>query len=477
MTVPRFNLNRRKFILRSVSTIAIFATPGKFLHAEEHPSRIVAGPAMAKLVLDLGPETAVWAFNQQVPGPLLRYRQGDILSLEVENQLEVPTTIHWHGLRVPVEMDGVPFLSQKPIEPGATYHYEFKLHDAGTFWYHPHVDSSQQVGRGLRGALIVDELQSPQVDRDVLWVLDDWRLNQDAQIVPFSDNMRDASHNGRIGNVITVNGNIGEEFFVRAGERLRLRLVNVANSRTFALTFQDLNPWIIALDGHPIEPKSVQNDRIVLGAGQRTDLIVDVTGKPGEISSVVDSALGIDFAYELMRLVRNSDSSLPLHSRPAPPALLPNPVSKPDIANAERHQIVFEGGAMGGMSGAYLNGEFKTMRNLAELGKLWAVNGKIPGNVHTEPPLLTLELGKSYILELINRTAFEHPIHLHGHSFQVIRNNGKLLNNPPIRDTVLLQPSENQEIAFVADNPGLWMFHCHILEHQNTGMTSVIAVT
>ena len=447
------------------------------MRAEEHPSRIVAGPAMAKLVLDLGPETAVWAFNQQVPGPLLRYRQGDILSLEVENQLEVPTTIHWHGLRVPVEMDGVPFLSQKPIEPGATYHYEFKLHDAGTFWYHPHVDSSQQVGRGLRGALIVDELQSPQVDRDVLWVLDDWRLNQDAQIVPFSDNMRDASHNGRIGNVITVNGNIGEEFFVRAGERLRLRLVNVANSRTFALTFQGLNPWIIALDGHPVEPKSVQNDRIVLGAGQRTDLIVDVTGKPGEISSVVDSALGIDFAYELMRLVRNSGNSLSLHSRSAPLALHPNPVSRPDIANAERHQIVFEGGAMGGMSGAYLNGEFRTMRNLAELGKLWAVNGKIPGNVHTEPPLLTLELGKSYILELINRTAFEHPIHLHGHSFQVISNNGKLLKNPPIRDTVLLQPDDNQEIAFVADNPGQWMFHCHILEHQNTGMTSVIAVT
>ena len=397
------------------------------MRAEEHPSRIVAGPAMAKLVLDLGPETAVWAFNQQVPGPLLRYRQGDILSLEVENQLEVPTTIHWHGLRVPVEMDGVPFLSQKPIEPGATYHYEFKLHDAGTFWYHPHVDSSQQVGRGLRGALIVDELQSPQVDRDVLWVLDDWRLNQDAQIVPFSDNMRDASHNGRIGNVVTVNGNIGEEFFVRAG--------------------------------------------------QRTDLIVDVAGKPGEISSVVDSAFGIDFAYELMRLVRNTDSSLPFHSQSAPLALLPNPVSRPDIANAVRHQVVFEGGAMGGMSGAYLNGEFKTMRNLAELGKLWAINGKIPDNVHTDPPFLTLELGRSYILELINRTAFEHPIHLHGHSFQIIRNNGKQLKNPPIRDTVLLQPDDSQEIAFVADNPGQWMFHCHILEHQNTGMTSVIAVT
>ena len=447
------------------------------MRAEEHPARIIAGPAMARLVLDLGPETAVWAFNQQVPGPLLRYRQGDILSLEVENQLKVQTTIHWHGLRVPVGMDGVPFLSQKPIEPGTTYHYEFQLHDAGTFWYHPHIDSSQQIGRGLHGVLIVDELESPQVDRDVLWVLDDWRLNQDAQIAPFSDNMRDASHNGRFGNVITVNGNIGEEFFVRAGERLRLRLVNVANSRTFALTFQDLNPWIIALDGHPVEPTSVQNDLIVLGAGQRTDLILDVTGKPGEITTVVDSALGIDFAYELMRLVRNSDSSLPLHSRPAPPALLQNPVSTPDIANAERHQVVFEGGAMGGMSGAYLNGEFKTMRNLAQLGKLWAVNGKIPDNVHTEPPLLTLELGKSYILELVNRTAFEHPIHLHGHSFQVIRNNGRQLKNPPIRDTVLLQPGEDQEIAFVADNPGQWMFHCHILEHQETGMTSVIAVT
>ena len=140
-------------------------------------------------------------------------------SITVENRLAEETTVHWHGLRVPNAMDGVPHLTQRPIAPGETFVYEFDVPDAGTYWYHPHQRSFEQVGRGLYGPLIVEEREPIQVDRDVTWVLDDWRLLPDAQISDDFGNFMDASHNGRVGNTVTVNGRIPETFAVRAGER------------------------------------------------------------------------------------------------------------------------------------------------------------------------------------------------------------------------------------------------------------------
>ena len=468
-------INRRRFLQSFGCCVAIELIPNINFAYQPEIKQLVAAPADIPLVLDFGPATEVWAYNSKVPAPLLRYQQGDLLRLELENQLEEPTTIHWHGLRVPSAMDGVPIISQPAIQPGEKFRYEFILEDAGTFWYHPHFNSSKQVGKGLRGVLIVDEIVPPEVDRDVLWVLDDWRLNQEAQIVPFSGNRRDASHNGRLGNVVTVNGNIEEEFTVYPGERIRLRLVNVSNARTFSLLFQPMNPWIIAFDGHPVTPQKVDDGPVVLGAGQRTDLIVDVPENRSESLQVIDRSFGNEYAYELMRLVFDSSRSYP-PSVSAPSQLPANPVAVPNMQQAIRHQFVFEGGAMGGLSGATLNGKFLNMRELVERDKFWALNGAVPDDVHTDPPILTLTQGQSYIFELINRTVFEHPIHLHGHSVFVTSVNEIPVEYSTIRDTILIGPDEKQEFAFVADNPGLWMFHCHILEHQSTGMTSLIAV-
>ena len=191
-----------------------------------------------QLAPDPHPQTRVWAYNGKVPGPEIRARQGDRLRVDVTNGLAEETTVHWHGLRVPVSMDGVPHLTQKPIKAdGGTFSYEFDVPDAGTYWYHPHQRSFEQVGRGLYGALIVEEREPSRVDRDVTWVLDDWRLERDAQIAADFGNRRDASHNGRVGNTVTINGRILETFNVRRGERIRLRLINAANARIFALKF------------------------------------------------------------------------------------------------------------------------------------------------------------------------------------------------------------------------------------------------
>ncbi len=477
MGLRSFQPTRRRF-LQGCACVTTLALAPRDLFASSHSAHhLVAKASKANIVLEQGFKTSVWSYNDQIPGPLLRYRQGDTLSVEVENRLDEPTTVHWHGVRVPIAMDGVPHISQKPIAPNSSHSYEFKLEDAGTFWYHPHFNSAEQIGMGLHGILIVDEHQPPAADREALWVLDDWRMNQEAQLVEFSRNLRDASHNGRIGNVVTVNGTIEDEFPVYTKERIRLRLANVANARTFSLQFEGLNCWVVALDGHPIKkPRLLETDPITLGAGQRADLIVDTLAEPGSESMVIDTAYGDDFAYRLMRLKHRRNPVFTPSFRSDPVAISPNPVAEPDLKNSIRHEFTFEGGAMGGLAGARFDGQFKTMRELAQLGRLWATNGRVPRDAHFDPPLLRLDLGRSYIFQLSNQTAFEHPIHLHGHVFRVISRNGQLIDDPPLRDTVLIQPGEVQEIAFVADNPGKWMFHCHILEHQKFGMTSVIEV-
>lgn len=465
-------LTRRRLLAGASATLASWVLPSPLLRAGERSLRLVAGPGEAPLVADEGPSTRVWAYDGRVPGPLIRARQGERLVVELENRLAEPTTVHWHGLRIPVAMDGVPWLSQPPVAPGETFTYAFDLEDAGTFWYHPHIGSSEQVGRGLHGVLVVDEPEPPPVDRDLLWVLDDWRLDREAQIAPFGA-MMDASHAGRLGNVLTVNGSIAMDQPVRAGERLRLRLANVANARTFALRFGDLPLWLVALDGQPVPPHRPAGGRIVLGAGMRADLIVDMPGAPGTVT-VTDDAYGPDYAFEVMRLRIDGDAAR--EERGPPAALRANPLPEPDLEAAGRHRIVFEGGAMGGMMSARMGGRFMSMRALAEAGRLWAINGQIPEDLARLPSLFTFARGSSQRIELVNRTAFPHPIHLHGHAFRVLTRNGAPVAHTPFRDTVLLGPEETAEIAFVADNPGRWMLHCHVLEHQEAGMMAVVEV-
>ncbi len=471
------HIPRRGFLKISAATSALIVggTAGARLTRAASSVDLTAGPSRVSLVGEDYPETMVWAFNDSVPGPVIRAVQGERLEINVTNELAEPTTVHWHGLRVPVGMDGVPYLSQQPIESGETFTYEFDLPDAGTYWYHSHINSSEQVGRGLYGALIVEESEPPKVDRELLWVLDDWRLEKDASIAPFG-NMHDASHSGRIGNSATINGEILESLDVRAGERIRLRLINAANARTFGLQFRDLDPWIIAFDGQPVESHRLGDRSLVLGAGMRADLIIDMSGDPGGESQVVDDHYGPNYAYELIRFAYTEGEPNREAKASAPEPLAPNPVAEPDLENAERHRLVFEGGAMGGMTGAMMGGRMIGMRELAGKGRLWAINGSVPDDVYNEPPLLKAATGSSHIIEMVNRTAFEHPIHLHGHTFRVISRNGQDEPYRPFRDSVLLGVDETIEIAFVADNPGKWMFHCHVLEHQGSGMIGVVNV-
>jgi FtsP/CotA-like multicopper oxidase with cupredoxin domain len=439
------------------------------------PFALDARVARVPLVGTPHPDTDVWAYDGRVPGPELRLKQGERLRVAVTNRLPEGTTVHWHGVRVPNAMDGVAHLTQPPIAAnGGTFVYEFEAKDAGTYWYHPHSRSYEQVGRGLSGALVVEERAPIAVDRDLTWMLADWRLTPEAQHRTDFGSMFDVTHAGRIGNTVTVNGVVPESLDVRAGERVRLRLVNAANARVFALEFRGHRPWIVALDGQPVEPHEPEGGRVLLGPSMRADLVLDLTGKPGERHAVHDTYYP-RASYRLLDLAYSAEPPLKSGARGAPMRLPPNPLPEPDLARAVRHRVAMTGGMMGGMQGGMMGGGMTDMREMMRQGMAWAMNGVV-GSDHSHPLLFAVKRDASCVVELVNDTAWDHPMHLHGHAFRVLTLNGKPTRRREWRDTVLLRPREIAEIAFVADNPGDWMFHCHVLEHQAGGMMAVVRV-
>ena len=472
MVLHRPALTRRTF-LSSTAALAVgagLAMPALRVAqaASVREFRLKAAPATAALAPGRQSDTGVWAYDGTVPGPEIRVRQGERLRIVVENGLGEETTVHWHGVRTPNAMDGVPHLTQRPIGPGETFIYEFDAVDAGTFWYHPHQRSFEQVGRGLYGPLIIEETGPVRVDRELTWVLDDWRLTESGAISDDFASAFDRMHNGRVGNTVTINGRVPGEISVRQGERIRLRLINAANARIFGLDFGDLAPVVIALDGQPVSPHAPRDRIVVLGPAMRVDLILDLTGAPGSRLSVRDRFYR-GFEYRLVELAYGGEV-LRERAPDWPVALPTNPIAEPELANAMRHEVTFNGGMMGGMG---------NMMNMMRGDSVWFVNGKAAtGEMgdHVMEPLLTLRRGRTHVIAMTNATAWHHPIHLHGHSFRVLARNGAPTAYREWQDTVLMAPRETVEIAFVADNAGDWMFHCHILEHQAAGMMAVLRV-
>lgn len=429
---------------------------------------LVARPARARLAPAGYPETEVWAYGGTVPGPVLRVPQGARIARRFVNDLPQPSSIHWHGIRIANAMDGVAGLTQDAVAPGADFVYDFTVPDAGTYWYHPHNRSFEQMARGLYGALIVDEAEggAPQVDYDAALLIDDWRLTEEAQIAEGFGNLHDRAHAGRIGNWITVNGDGAWTREVERFARMRLRLANTANARIFALEARGLAGWVLALDGMPLATPQ-RLERLSLAPAQRADLVVDVTAEDGGEALLV--SFERDGGYAIAGFpVRGAARPAPL---PDPAALPPNPVpALGPLGQARRTELLMEGGAMGRMRAALLEGKTTEMRDLAAAGRAWAFNGmaEMP-----EAPLIEADRGETIRIAITNDTAWPHAMHLHGHHFRRIAADG---STGPLRDTLLMERGETAEIAFVADNPGDWLLHCHMLEHSAAGMMTWLRV-
>ena len=457
-------LSRRRFLAAGIAATAI-PLFGRTATAQTPDGfRVITlRPGEALLRGGDRPATPIWGYDGVVPGPTIRVRRGGEVKVRVVNRLAQPTAVHWHGLRLDNRMDGVPHLTQAPIAPDASFDYRFTAPDAGTFWYHPHWHAGEQLDRGLYGLLIVDEERPVEVDQDVALLLDDWRLDQSGRIHESFGNMHDAAMAGRYGNHLTANGLSNVEIPVVTNERIRLRLVNVANARVMPVRIAGHTATAVAIDGQPAEPFLLDRARVVLTPGGRCDVFVDAALASGATADILVDTGRQEVA--VARLVYAAGA--PKRAAPLGPvrALPPNPLpERMDFIGALKLDVPLEGGMMGMMRGAGM-----------DPGHFWAIGGRT-GDAHSGPPLFSVKRGRTVMLTMKNDTRFPHGMHVHGHHFRVL----DALDDgwkPWWNDTVLILADRTARIAFVADNPGKWMLHCHMLEHQDAGMATWFEVT
>ncbi|HHF3072253.1 TPA: multicopper oxidase domain-containing protein [Vibrio diabolicus] len=458
------DISRRRFLQSSLAISALTVLPACSLSRSTNKQGqyiydITAEPSTAELVPGLN--TEVLAFNGRIPAPIIRCRQGEKVTINFINKLSEPTTIHWHGLRIPIEMDGVPFLSQAPIMPGETFTYEFTPPDAGTFWYHPHMNSVKQLGMGLVGLIIVEEAEPVQFDEEHEVVLKHWHLDKQGQwknlMVP-----RLSARMGTPGEWSSVNGIHEPVYTLKQNATTRLRIANVDNTITYPIAIEGTEAWVIAIDGNPVKtPYRLTQHKI--GPGMRLDIGL-IAPKAGERVYVRQMKGRFPFSLCEFEVV---ESDLPSNKKL--PLLPLNPVPDLDLENAKQIDYVFEW--EGAITPVDKSGK--------AIPKFWLMNKRAWEGMSIDnipAPLSTLELGKTYIFNLKNVTQYHHPIHLHGHTFTVLELDGKKLDEPFHTDTVLLGKNGSAKAAFVANNPGRWMYHCHVIEHMKTGLMGYIEV-
>ena len=392
--------------------------------------------------------TRVWAFNGQVPGPFIDARVGDVLDVRLTNRLPEPTTLHWHGLRLPAPMDGTDMV-QQPIAPGETFTYRFKLVDAGTFWYHSHSNETVQVERGLYGTLIVRADDEPRFDRERVMVLSDVMLDGDGQIAAPGDARERRS--GREGNVRLLNGTSEPELMMWGGQVERWRIINASSARYVRLSVGRRPFRIVGTGGGLVEGLTRPRD-VLLTPGERVDLAVGPF-EPGEMLSVVsepyDRGAGTGgtevFATVRVGPAAPSTSEMSDSTRAIPPLVEGATTATRTVTFRER-----------------LDADGETT---------FLINGE---QHHRDAPVT---VGELQVWDIVNETKMDHPFHLHGFFFQVLERDG----TPPAfrswEDTVNVPAGGRVRIAWTPDDrPGEWMYHCHILDHHAAGMMAHFTV-
>lgn len=469
-------INRRQFIVGAAAG-AVFGPQLVLAKTGDGVFDLRAVSRSTPLAGERFPVSDLWLYNGETPGPEIRVKQGERVRVRFVNELDEPTSVHWHGIRIDNAMDGVSGLTQEPVSPGGMFEYDFVVPDAGTFWYHAHNKSWSHVARGLYGPLIVEE-SDLVFDRshDVTLVIDDWRLDDNGVLdVASIGSFMDWSHAGRLGNWVTVDGRSQPRLEFATGELYRIRLINAANARIFHIDPTALGVKILALDGFPLPKTRKPSGGVALAPAQRIDLLFGST-EPTEISlnDIGDFALqelsGTEPVSLAKLVVVGTERQLPKE-----PARLPlNRIREPDLTSPLKVPLVMTGGAMGNMGDMTYQGIPLDRETMMSSQQVWAFNGV--ANMSIEP-LFAAKSGQTVQIETVNGTGWAHSMHVHGHHFRVLSINGAVQDNQVWRDTFLIERDETVAIAFVADNPGRWMLHCHMLEHAAAGMRTWFSVT
>jgi FtsP/CotA-like multicopper oxidase with cupredoxin domain len=474
---PTAKMSRRTVVAGiSASVLAIpEAVHGQTQASQNQVITLTAAPARQRLRLEPAGETDILAYNGISPGPLVRVKRGQPMTIRLVNALSQPTSLHISGYRGPNAMDGVAGLTQADVPPGGSFDYTFTPQDAGTYLYHPLVlgRTAEQVERGLCGMFVVEEDNWGPVDSDIAVLLDDWRLTESHQIDPDFAVATDNARLGRLGNTLTVNGRPAPEVIKAPPRaRVRLRVGGVTNARILPMRFEKMaRATVIAIDGQPCEPFDPLRRQVIVAPGSRYDIVLDLPDKAGE-QTIVSVALGDGF-----QVVRFETEGEPLAEKPAVKPLplnqgLPEAIR---LQEARRAEFTIAGGWDAKDPAGPAAPADVIARKFPDARKVWQLNFGFPSSL-TGKPLFSARKGNVVVLALTNRTSWTQAIRLHGHVFRVLH----ALDDgwePYFMDTVLVGDNRTVRIAFNADNPGKWLIRSTILEHMESGVLSWFEVT
>ncbi len=402
---------------------------------------------LATLAIAGAEPAEVWAYRDSagapcVPGPHLELTAGQELVVDFTNQLPESSTIHFHGPRLPNEMDGT-LASQQVVQPGETFTYRFFVDDPQTFWYHPHVRTPVQVERGLYGSGVVLDPDGPTFDADRVFVLDDVLV--DGGVLVTEERASDVAA-GRQGNVVTVNGAPAGRTIASAGGLERWRLVNTAVARAFALGLEGADWTVLATDAGPV-PQPWTADPLVLFPGDRLEVLVELShaGAAELVDRGWDRGFGVPIEDERVLV------QVQVQDQPEEPGALPTlaalPLLDEDPAGPVETLVLGEGVASTGEPVFTIDDAF------------WPFNTPLTGTV-----------GDQATWSITNTTGGDHPFHLHGTFFQVLDLDGQAPEHPTLEDTVVVPRGSTVRLAVPYASPGPWMFHTHLLEHADRGM-------
>ena len=402
---------------------------------------------VAELDIIPGVRTSVWTYNGLLPGPYIRVKVGDTVIVHFTNSLPEATTIHWHGVRVPNNMDGAPGMTQPLIAPGGTFRYQFVVRDAGTFWYHPHQSSSNQVGRGLYGPIVVVDPNDPTAfGDDLVLMLSDMSLDSDGQLLPADNGGSFGDLFGREGNVLLVNGKVRPRLKARAGKQQRWRFINAARARYYSFALPGAPFTKLGGDGG-LAARSQKVSRLLIVPGERLDVSYSPSSAPGSVATLRWRAIDRGYGTSFNRPPETIMDIETVDDAPVVPAVIPEhlrDIPAIDLANAVPHTLELT-----------IKGEGADV----EMG----INGVPTWDARP----LHARIGERHVWTVTNNSAFDHPFHLHGFFFQVLDAAGV----PEWKDTVNVPVKSSIRIAIDFDErPGMWMFHCHILDHAEVGM-------
>jgi FtsP/CotA-like multicopper oxidase with cupredoxin domain len=391
-----------------------------------------------------GRHTPAWGFGGTVPGPTIEARVGDVLEIRLTNNLPEPTVVHWHGLRIPAAMDGTEMV-QRPIAPGTTFTYRFKLPDAGTFWYHSHFNETVQLERGLYGPLIVRSEDEPHFDRERVLVFDDVELQDDGTIAPPGGWVE--SHDGREGGIRLVNGRQEPQLTIAAGQVERWRVINASSARYVRLSIGGRPFRIIGTDGGLIG-SPVAASETLLAPADRVELAVGPFAE-GETHQVET----LPFKRGSFKAHRKPEVFATLHVGPGAPSHARIPETLRTIKALVTDPVT-------------VNREVRLGFTLGlKHGVEFTINKE--QHHHADP----VRVGELQVWDVVNRSPVHHPFHLHGFFFQVLQVNGESPAFLSWEDTINVPAFGRVRIAWIPDDrPGEWMYHCHILEHHAAGM-------